>query len=76
MTGKELRELRERAGVTARDLALEIDRDETLISKVETGHRGVPEDLPGLYAETLKRITRERAIAFGIIEEPAEAVTA
>jgi transcriptional regulator with XRE-family HTH domain len=71
MSGAELRELRERAGVTARDLAVAINRDQTLVSKVETGHRPVPADFPALYTETLERITRERAIAFGIIEDPA-----
>lgn len=76
MTGNDLRALREQAGVRLRDLALELDRDASALSKIETGHKPVPEELPAEYDAVLRRITRDRAVAFGLLEPSTSTITA
>ena len=60
MSGAELREMREGAGVRLWQLAKELDRQESTLSLIERGIRAMPEDLPALYRAALQSIHDRR----------------
>lgn len=75
-TGSELRDFRDEAGVQQQVLAMALGLDGTVLSKIESGMRSLPEDLPARYVAEVRRIARERAEAVGAVTRTQEAVPA
>jgi len=65
--GKKLQEIREAGGVSAADLARELELDPTLLSHWEAGRRRMPEDMIGKYVAKVQEIALRRAKAVGAI---------
>lgn len=67
-TGPALRCERDKAGIKLQDLAMDLEIDESHLSRVENGIRPLPADLPERYIAAVRRIARERAEAVGALE--------
>lgn len=70
-TGPLLKAEREKAGIKLQDLALVLQMDTALLSKIENGYRPVSDGLPARYIAEVRRIALERAEAVGALSEAA-----